>query len=127
MMCLELLSPKKRCVHDFSRTGAGHPLSVDTMIKVDEDTVLTGSGDGMVRILSIQPHSLLGVLAQQEEGCERMALSHDRQLLATVGFDCIRLWDTSCLDQDDEDDDEGPPQEAVGFRCSILPPGLYSH
>lgn len=54
---------------------------MDCVLKLDEDTVITGSGDGVIRVLSVQPHALLGVLGeqQQEGGCERLALSHDRR------------------------------------------------
>lgn len=27
----------------------GHPHSVDTLLKIDEDTLLTGSSDGIIR------------------------------------------------------------------------------
>lgn len=55
---------------------------MDCVLKLDEDSVITGSGDGVIRVLSVQPHSLLGVLGEQEEGgCERLSLSHDRRLL----------------------------------------------
>ena len=41
-----------RCLKPFPKTSdrfPGHPNSVDSIIKVDEDTILTGSLDGIVR------------------------------------------------------------------------------
>ena len=71
-----------------------------------------------MRVLSVQPHSLLGVLAQQEEGgCERIGLSHDHCLLATTSYDSVQLWDTSCLDQDDE---EGSAEEELVHLCTLF-------
>jgi WD repeat-containing protein 55 len=34
---------------DMSDRFPGHPESIDTIVKIDEDTVLTGSSDGIVR------------------------------------------------------------------------------
>lgn len=95
---------------------AGHPFSIDAVHKLDEDTIITGSGDGIVRVLSLQPHNLLGVLAQQEEGgCERIALSHDQQLLATTSYDSVQLWDTSCLNEEDDEASDASEEEPVGL------------
>lgn len=38
---------------------AGHPDSVAAMLAYDQDSIITGSGDGMIRILSVQVGSLL--------------------------------------------------------------------
>jgi len=43
---------------------AGHPESVTAVLAYDEDSVLTGSSDGLIRILSIQPNRMLGVLGE---------------------------------------------------------------
>ena len=32
------------------------------MLKVDESTVLTGSSDGLIRVVSLMPNRLLGVV-----------------------------------------------------------------
>jgi WD repeat-containing protein 55 len=29
--------------------GAGHPQSIDSIVKIDEDTIATGSSDGLIR------------------------------------------------------------------------------
>ena len=50
----------------------------------DEDTVLTGSQDGLIRIISILPNSMLGVVGEHGDfPVETLALSHDR---------CAFLW-----------------------------------
>ncbi len=55
----------------------GHPESVDALVAFDEDTLLTGSSDGVIRIVSVLPNKLLGVLGQHPDGfpVERLALS----------------------------------------------------
>lgn len=45
----------------------------------DEDTVLTGSQDGLIRIISILPNRMLGVVGEHGDfPVEALALSHDR-------------------------------------------------
>ena len=57
----------------------GHPESVDALLKFDEDTLLTGSSDGAIRIVSVQPNKLLGLIgAHAELPVECLALSADR-------------------------------------------------
>ena len=36
--------------------------SIETLCVVDEDTVITGSSDGLLRLVQLQPNKLLGVL-----------------------------------------------------------------
>lgn len=87
----------------------GHPESVDALVAFDNDTVLTGSADGCVRIVSILPNQLLGVLGShgEDEAIEAMALSANRRTLVTLAHDrCVQLWSLAAL-HDDSDDDEG--------------------
>lgn len=39
---------------DLDDRALGHPLSVDTILPVDENTLLTGSWDGLIRVMQIQ-------------------------------------------------------------------------
>ena len=45
----------------------GHPNSIDTMVKYDEDTVITGSEDGLIRAVSILPNKIVGILTDPTE------------------------------------------------------------
>ena len=40
---------------------------MDCLWKVDESTVVTGSNDGLVRVVSIQPNKVLGVLGDHDD------------------------------------------------------------
>ena len=72
---------------DLSDRFPGHPESIDALLKVDEDTVCTGSSDGIIRFISILPNKLIGV-AGDHDGfpIERMAFSHDRASIGECGL-----------------------------------------
>ena len=88
----------------------GHPESIDGMLKVDEDTICTGSEDGILRIVQVMPNQFLGVAGMFEEfPVERMEWSFDRAFLAASSHDnVLRLFDMAILnEEEDEDDKEG--------------------
>ena len=59
--------------------AVGHPASVDALAEFDADTLLTGSSDGVIRIVSILPNKMLGVVGEHDAyPVERLSLSHDR-------------------------------------------------
>jgi hypothetical protein len=41
---------------------------VTALLRYDEDSILTGSSDGLIRVLSIQPNKMLGVLGEHAGG-----------------------------------------------------------
>lgn len=116
---------------DCSDRFPGHPDSIDSMLKIDEQTVLTGSGDGLIRVLSIQPNRVLGVIGDHENfPVEGMRLSYDRQVLVSFSHDeDIRFWDLSMLDDDAVDveekeiDDDGSGIAAVCATGDITESG----
>jgi hypothetical protein len=83
----------------------GHPNSIDTMIKYDEDTVITGSEDGLIRAVSVLPNKIVAILADptdQDESevfhIQKVALSHDKCLLASISLDdIVKIIDVSHL------------------------------
>lgn len=91
----------------------GHPQSIDALLKIDEDTVITGSSDGLLRVVQILPDKLLGVIGDHDGfPVEELKLERNKRLIGSVTHDeWIRLWDASFMnaddDNDDEDDDEG--------------------
>ena len=82
---------------------------MDALVKYDADTIITGSSDGIIRIINILPNRMLGVLGGTEDlPIERLALSHDRATLASVSHEsCLRLWDLSQLAHESEDEEDG--------------------
>jgi hypothetical protein len=95
---------------DISDRFPGHPQSIDALLKVDEDTIITGSSDGVLRLVQIHPDELLGIIGDNDGfPCEKVRFCAGNKGIACVSHDnLIRLWDASILfDEDAETDDEG--------------------
>eukprot|EP00978_Attheya_sp_CCMP212_P013282 scaffold33389_cov54-Attheya_sp.AAC.5 len=92
---------------DVSDRFPGHPSSIDALLKVDEDTFLTGSSDGLVRIVQIHPDRLLGILGDHDGfPVESLHFSANKKYVGSISHDAlIRLWDASIFCDDDEDED----------------------
>lgn len=106
---------------DCSDRFLGHPNSVDAMLKVDEDTLLTGSSDGIIRIVTILPNKMIGVIGEHADfPVERLAFSHDRNLLGSASHDnTVKLWDVRYLHEDDEEVEE---EEKATTAATVVPP-----
>jgi hypothetical protein len=102
----------------------GHPESVDALAAVDEGTLLTGSSDGLIRVIGLLPNRLMGVLGVHgDDGSpvERLAVGGGggkgaalRALASSGHGECVRLWDLGCFfeeEEEDEDDEEGEAAE----------------
>ncbi|KAG0348864.1 WD domain repeat-containing protein 55 [Podila humilis] len=94
----------------------GHPNSIDTICKIDEDTVATGSSDGIIRIIDILPNKFQGIVGEHDDfPIEAIRLSHDKTYLASCSHDdSVRFWDVRYLtsEREDEDDDSEEAHEA---------------
>lgn len=99
---------------DISDRFPGHPQSIDALLKVDEDTVLTGSSDGLVRAVQLLPNALLGVLGGHDGfPVEGLGWSAGRKMVGSMSHDeYIRLWDASLLNEDDSDEEAEEEGEA---------------
>ena len=95
---------------------------MDALVKYDADTVITGSSDGIIRVINVLPNRMLGVLGGTEDlPIERLALSHDRATLASVSHEsCLRLWDMSQLaDSDAEEGAQETAEEGIGVGQQV--------
>jgi WD40 repeat protein len=112
---------------DRSDGFPGHPQSIEALLKVDEDTLATGSSDGIIRAVSVQPNRLLGVLGAHDDfPVEQLRFSRDRGMIASCSHDStVRLWDASMLFDEEEGAEDaegetpraaGPPTEAEAAR-----------
>jgi len=108
---------------DLDDRMTGHPHSIDALLQVDESTLLTGSSDGVLRVVQVHPNKLLGALGGGAGGedapVEGMCWSHNRRTVATVSHDeVVRIWDSSELaddeDEDEDEDDSGGDDEDEG-------------
>lgn len=103
---------------DCSDRYPGHPETVDAMLKLDENTILTGSSDGLIRVVELQPNKVLGVIGDHNNfPVEGIKLSCDRNFLASFSHDeIVRFWNVAMLREDDDNDtDEMAPS---GLRRS---------
>lgn len=113
---------------DISDRFPGHPKSVDALLKFDENTLLTGSSDGLIRVVSIHPDRMLGVLGDHDGyPIEHLQFNSDRSFVGSVTHDnIIRLWDTKVLSDDsgDEDNPDGlkTKPKLQAFTSNMLVP-----
>lgn len=93
----------------------GHPGSIDTMVAYDEDLVITGCEDGLIRAVSVLPNKIQAILGDpldtDEEvfGIQKVTISHDRRFVASCTLDdVVKITDITCLAnrQRDQDFDE---------------------
>ncbi|KAK4348026.1 hypothetical protein RND71_034365 [Anisodus tanguticus] len=84
------------------------PNSIDALLKLDEDRVITGSENGLISLVGILPNKIIQPIAEHSEyPVERLAFSHDRKYLGSASHDnLLKLWDLNELLQDSEDDEK---------------------
>jgi WD40 repeat protein len=99
---------------DISDRYPGHPQSVDAIAKVTEDMCVTGSSDGLIRVISIFPNKILGLVGEHSDmPIERLTMSFDKNMLASSSHDkSVKLWKVDWLTEegaweDPEDMDVG--------------------
>lgn len=82
---------------DMTDRYPGHPGSINCVLPLGADTLLTGAEDGNIRVVQVQPNAVLGVIGQHVDGgVERMRLSRDRTLVAsTAHAEAVQFWDVS--------------------------------
>lgn len=88
---------------DCSDRFVGHPRSVEAILKHDEDTIITGSSDGLIRIVTILPNKMIGVVGEHADfPIERLAFTSDHKILGSASHDHnLKLWDVSYLLEDE--------------------------
>ncbi|OWM66507.1 hypothetical protein CDL15_Pgr013724 [Punica granatum] len=88
------------------------PNSVDVLLKLDEDTIITGSENGLISLVGILPNRIIRPLAEHSEyPIEGLAFSHDRKHLGSISHDqTLKLWD---LNELLDDSTNAPPSQAA--------------
>lgn len=97
----------------------GHPNSVDAMVKIDENTICTGSSDGLIRLISLSPYTLLGIVGDHGNfPVERLELASDKSKIMSCSHDnLVRVFDISDLFEADDDDDENAGGEKAKAKA----------
>ena len=112
---------------DCSDRFPGHPSSIDALLKVDEDTLLTASSDGLIRVVQIHPDKLLGVIGKDHGGfpVEKLGFNANRELVGSVAHDNhVHLWDARVLQEasdEDSDEDDAPEEEDEDLNQAAKP------
>ena len=108
--------------NDCSDRFPGHPEAVEAVVKLDEDTVATGSADGVLRVVSILPNRLVGVVGAHMD-CPVERLAHfagpggGGGLLASASHDSVlKFWPLDEDSAESEEEDEEGDGEAAGRR-----------
>jgi WD40 repeat protein len=112
---------------DVSDRFPGHPASIDALLKVDEDTLLTGSSDGLIRVVQIHPDKLLGVLGDHDGfPIEKLYFNADKSSVGSATHDrIIRLWDARVLQEDFENCDDTGVQSDIKMDAAVLAQQQY--
>ena len=108
--------------NDCSDRFPGHPESVTSLIAWDEDTLISASGDGLIRVLSVQPNRMLGVLGEHGDlDVERLAMDSAKKYLASASHDdSVKIWNLGVLQDDDDEDDEVEDDDVRGEEVATL-------
>jgi WD40 repeat protein len=100
----------------------GHPGSIDTIVKYDEDTFITGCEDGLIRAVSLLPNKIISILGDPLDAedevfhIQKVSLSHDRKLLASCSLDnMVKIIDVSNLESRHKDKDF----DEEGYEASV--------
>eukprot|EP01135_Chromosphaera_perkinsii_P004786 Nk52_evm17s296 gene=Nk52_evmTU17s296 len=98
---------------DMSDRFLGHPQSVDTMCVISDELLATGSSDGYIRVVSILPNKLLGLVGHHSDfPLEKICISSGNQFMASCSHDkTVKFWDAQFLFDEDDDDDEEQEEE----------------
>ncbi|ESW20798.1 hypothetical protein PHAVU_005G015700 [Phaseolus vulgaris] len=91
------------CFKDSSSTAGrtweemNHP--VHAMLKLDEDTIITGSENGIINLVGIFPNFVVHPIAEHSGYLvECLAFSHDRKFLGSIAYDKrLKLWDLDSI------------------------------
>ncbi|CAE7192727.1 unnamed protein product [Rhizoctonia solani] len=94
----------------------GHPHSVDALATLSEDVIVTGSSDGLVRVVQVLPNKLLGVIADHGTfPIERLRTDRNGAWLGSASHDnVLKLTDVrdALVDSDEDDSNEGGSDES---------------
>ena len=91
---------------DFKDQITGHPEGINSMDKYNDNIIFTGCEDGGVRICSIYPKGLRGILSSKNntkksnfKDINKIKISSDNKTIITCsGMDCLRLYNISDID-----------------------------
>ncbi|CAH1766115.1 20048_t:CDS:2 [Entrophospora sp. SA101] len=105
---------------DINDRFLGHPSSIDSIVKINEETLCTGSSDGIIRVIGILPNKFHGVIGTHDEfPIECIRLSHDQTFLASCSHDnFVKFWDMDLDDSHNKNSKNDGKSKNVDFNQS---------
>jgi WD40 repeat protein len=95
---------------DFKDMIKGHPEGINDMDKYDDNIFFTGAEDGLVRICTMNPKGVRGILKNKDKkggnknnmkDVNKIKISYDKKKVITCsGIDCLRMFDISEIEFD---------------------------
>jgi WD repeat-containing protein 55 len=111
-----------------------HPHSVDALCPLpssypsSQNTILTGSSDGLLRVIQLLPTRLVGVIADHGDfPIERIAIDRagEGRWVGSVGHDeALRLTDLRDVLEDEDEDEDGEGDASSDEAAERASPGL---
>jgi len=89
----------------------GHPDSINTMLSITDNVVMTGCEDGNIRAVHLYPHRFLGVVGhhEQELPIEKMDVSSSGEIIASISHDNrVKFWNVTYLEEMDYEKTKKP-------------------
>ena len=90
---------------DYKDRITGQNEGINDMSKYDENIFFTGSEDGLIRICTMYPRKMRGLLKSKNDknnimnDVNKIKISEDKKsLIIASGMDCIKLFDISNID-----------------------------
>ena len=92
---------------DFKDMIKGHPEGINDMAKYDENIFLTGTEDGLIRICTMYPKGIRGILKNKNIGKENDVMKdvnkikicgNKKNVITCSGMDCLRIFDISQIE-----------------------------
>ncbi|KAK7334595.1 hypothetical protein VNO80_26355 [Phaseolus coccineus] len=80
------------------RFGTDMYTSVDVMLKLDEDKIITGSENGIINLVGISSSLVQPIAEHQGYSVECLGFSHNRKFLGSIARDeMLKLWDLDSI------------------------------
>ena len=97
------------------RSYRGHPHSIESILAVDNNTIVTASSDGLIRVVQLHPHKILGIVGDHEDlPAERLRLNAKKTLLLSTSHDeMVHFWDVRILFEEEDEAELERENEAV--------------
>lgn len=83
------------------RIDTKHKDTVDCICRISANLIATGSQDGTIRAIHLEPNRSLGEIGDHQDGVQQILLSHDEQFLISCAMDGeVKFWPIDDIKQE---------------------------